>query len=119
MVLSSFAIVFNNTSYTAAFTGYKPSVTFTLASLRDSTPTVTAARLGLTPSKKNRTVKVLLTSTRNLAKGKGKTYEVYFRLNRYVNKTNATFIATNWPKELKMPKVGEPTNLAVLGTEYA
>lgn len=118
MVLSSFAIEFNNNHYTAAYTGYKPSVTFTLASSRDNAPTVTAARLGLIPTKKSRTVKVLLTSTRNLSKGKGNTYEVQFRLNRFVSKTNATYIATNWPKELKMPKVGQPTNLAVLDIEY-
>jgi hypothetical protein len=118
MVLSNSVLYFNETTYSAAYTGFKPSVAFTLASTRDRTPTVTAGRLGLLATKKDKLIKLTLTSTKNVSKGSGKTYEVYFRLNRFSSPTNATFVAASWPKNLRQPKVGEPANFAVLSVDF-
>lgn len=118
MVLSSSVLYFNETTYSAAYTGFKPSVAFTLASSRDRTPTVTAGRLGILATKKDKTIKLTLTSTKNLSKGNGNTYEVHFRLNRYSSPANATFVAVAWPKNLRKPKVGEPASFAVLSVDF-
>lgn len=107
----------NSKNYTAAFDGLRDSVKFTLASSKDKFPTVTAGRLGI-PARKNLTkIKVILASKKTLTSGAGSTYVVEFRLNRFVTSSNATFIATNWPKGLRKPKVGQPYDLAVLSIE--
>lgn len=107
----------NSKNYTAAFDGLRDSVRFTLASEKDRYPTVTAGRLGINASKKSNTIRVVLASKKTLAVGSGNTYQVEFRLNRFVSSTNATFIATSWPKNLRKPKIGQPYDLAVLSIE--
>lgn len=109
----------NSKNYTAAFDGLRDSVKFTLASSKDRFPTVTAGRLGI-PARKNLTkIKVILASKKTLTSGAGTTFVVEFRLNRFVTSNNATFIATNWPKGLRKPKVGQPYEFAVLSIESA
>lgn len=83
-------------------------VKLTLASAKDKFPTVTASRLGIKAKKK--TDLLLVT----LASASGTTYSVTFRRNRFVSANNATFIATNWPKSLRKPKVGSPINLTLV-----
>jgi len=109
----------NSKNYTAAFDGLRDSVKFTLASSKDRFPTVTAGRLGIPARKNLNKIKVILASKKTLASGAGTTYEVEFRLNRFVTSSNATFIATNWPKGLRKPKVGQPYEFAVLSIESA
>lgn len=93
------------------------TVRFTLASARDSEPTVTAERLGLrenfeTFSLPPEIVKVTLRS--KYSKRDGSKYEVRFRLNRIRKNGNATYIALNWPKQLSKPTVGNPIEAKVL-----
>lgn len=114
MVISTPFVTFNNSNYSAAFTGFRPSVRFTLASRADLNPTVTAGRLGVTVDKSLSGVYLLITSKKNLKSGKGKTHSVFFRLNRLKSETNATFVAENWPKELRKPKVGSAVDFSVL-----
>lgn len=109
----------NNNSYTAAFDGLRDGVKFTLASTKDKFPTVTAGRLGIPARKTLTKIKVTLASKKTLTSGSGSTYEVELRLNRFVTSSNATFIATNWPKGLRKPKVGQPYEFAVLSIESA
>lgn len=88
-------------------------VKLTLASAKDKFPTVTASRLGIKAKKKT---DLLLVS---LASASGAIYSVTFRRNRFVSASNATFVATNWPKSLRKPKVGSPVNLTLIAiAEY-
>lgn len=89
-------------------------VKFTLASQSDKYPTVTANRLGISASKSKTKIKLALSSSSGSS-----TTVVEFRLNRFVNSTNATFVATSWPKGLRKPKVGQPCQLNVLSVQTA
>jgi hypothetical protein len=108
--------IFNKKYYSKAHTGFQRSVKFTLASTRDRFPTVTASRLDVNAARHD-SVTLLLTSKSALSKGTGNTYTITFRLNRYSSNTNATFIAENWPKKLRKPKVGSPVEFAILNIE--
>lgn len=92
------------------------SVKFTLASSKDKFPTVTASRLGLLASKS--TTKILV-SIASKSLTSGTPHLVEFRLNRFVSNTNATFVATSWPKGLRKPKIGQPRELTVLSIKTA
>lgn len=77
------------------------SVLFTLASVNDIQPTVTAARLGVNPSRKGQTF------VRSFKIG-GKKTAIKFRVNR-LSDHSITLMATNY--EGKLPKVGRPLTL--------
>lgn len=89
------------------------TVRLTLASQRDSLPTVTAARIGADPITDGEVV------LRLKSKYTGKTHLVYFRLNRFRTENNATYIAQSWPKQLRKPSVGSPVEFILLDVKRA
>lgn len=89
------------------------NVVFTLASLRDSQPTVTAARLGLAAGRKSLPKYIVLDLRSASSKSKTVTRSVTFRLNRIRKDGNGTYIALDWPKKFKLPSVGKPTEALV------
>lgn len=95
-------------------------VKFTLASDRDSFPTVTASRIGVNAIKlglEGKTVFLKLKS--KYSASSNQTYTVKLRLNRLRSANNATFIAENWPKQLRKPSVGDPIEFVLVGLKEA